>query len=169
MPRISYKMSSYNDEMYIEKAIAEVATYLSNSSRISDYEIIIVNDASTDATQVIAEEMAIQNNKVHVVTHEVNKGYGGAITTGIESCTLEYIFFTDGDLQFDIKDLDSLLACVPAYDAVLGYRVERKDPLMRKLNAYVWNRLNYYIYGLQIRDINCAFGHQKILKGNLIS
>ena len=84
-------------------------------------------------------------------------GYGSALKTGIKAAKLDYIFFTDADLQFDIIELQNLLVHADSYPVVIGYRAPRQDPAMRLLNARVWNFLNRTLFGLKVRDIDCAF------------
>ena len=122
-----------------------------------DYEIIVVNDGSKDRTREIVEEICLKNRRVSIVNHENNLGYGSAVWTGITSSKKDYIFFTDADLQFNINDLSCLLYYVPMYDAVIGYRIKRKDNFIRLLNAWGWNKLNRILFGLKVKDIDCAF------------
>lgn len=152
---ISVFFPFYNEEENIEKSVREADRFLLTAA--SDYEIIIVDDGSSDATAKIAQNLARENPKVKVIHHEKNMGYGAALRTGIKNCKKEYIFFTDGDNQFDIKDLSKLLPYVRDFDIVAGFRVKRKDNFIRRLNAMSWNLLVYFLYGLKIKDVNCAF------------
>jgi putative flippase GtrA len=124
-----------------------------------------VNDGSTDETGSIAESIARAQPRVRVVTHEHNKGYGEALKTGLRAARMDYVFFTDADLQFDIKELQNLLVHLREHAAVIGYRAPRQDAFMRLVNAWVWNKLNRLLFGLKIRDIDCAF---KLFRRNLV-
>ena len=127
------------------------------SPYVGEYEIIVVNDGSSDHTQSIAEDFSRKYPVVRVINHPHNRGYGAALKTGIAAARMEYIFFTDADLQFDIVELQNLLIHLDEYPVVIGYRAPRRDPFMRLLNAWGWNRLNRLLFGLKIRDIDCAF------------
>jgi putative flippase GtrA len=102
---------------------------------------------------------------VRLINHAQNRGYGASLRTGIEAARMDYVFFTDADLQFDILELQNLLVHLADYDVVIGYRAPRRDPLMRILNARVWNILNRTFFGLRVRDIDCAF---KVFKRELV-
>jgi len=132
-----------------------------------DYEIIIVNDGSKDRTRDIADLLIKEDRKVRAVHHEINQGYGAAVRSGIKACTKEYLFFTDGDGQFDVSQLSLLVPLVPQYDGVIGFRLNRQDPWIRKLNAWAWNRLVRLLLGLKVKDIDCAFKlfHRRIFEG----
>ena len=123
----------------------------------ADYEIILVNDGSADQTGARADAIAAGNNRVRVVHHPQNMGYGAALQSGIRAAKKELIFFTDGDGQFDIGEIKLLLPLIEQNDIVCGYRLDRKDPFMRKLNGYMWTRLVNLLFGMNIRDIDCAF------------
>lgn len=154
---VSIFFPAYNEAENIAEAVERTVRAVEDSPRIQDYEIIVVNDGSSDATAEKAARLAELFPRVRVVNHESNKGYGAALKTGIASATKDYVFFTDADLQFDIVELEALLVHVPPYQFVVGYRAPRRDPLMRLLNAWGWNVLNRFFFGLKIRDIDCAF------------
>lgn len=146
----------------IEKSIAVLAPLE------CDYEIIIVDDGSRDRTGEIVKEYAAQNSRVILKRHEKNKGYGGALQTGFNSCRYGLIFFSDCDLQFDLAELTSFIELMqddPSIDGVIGYRIKRADPFIRKLNAFGWNMWARLLFGLKVRDVDCAF---KLFKRELI-
>jgi len=148
---------AYNEEENLEGAVADALRVAEDSPYIGDYEIILINDGSSDTTQAIAERIAAANERVRIVAHERNRGYGAALSTGLAMATKDWVFFTDADRQFDIIELQNLLVHIPAHDAVIAYRAPRRDPLMRLVNAKVWNLLNRALFGLRVRDIDCAF------------
>jgi glycosyltransferase involved in cell wall biosynthesis len=123
----------------------------------ADFEIILVNDGSADETGARADAIAVGNKRVRVVHHPHNMGYGAALQSGIRAAKKELIFFTDGDGQFDIGEIKLLLPLISQNDIVCGYRLDRKDPFMRKLNGWMWTRLVNLLFGMYIRDIDCAF------------
>jgi len=123
----------------------------------NDYEIIIVNDGSTDDTARIADRLAQQNKYVKVVHHETNLGYGAALQSGFHAATKEWVFYTDGDGQFDITELADILHLADKYDIISCYRLNRRDSFVRKLNTWSWCRLVGWMFDLKLRDIDCAF------------
>ena len=155
----------YNEEENIRSALEQTISTLEGLEDVSEYEVIAVDDGSHDRTRAIAEDFAKENDHVRVIAHGKNFGYGKALITGISNARYDYIFFTDGDLQFDIREIRKLTAFVPEYEVVIGYRAPRRDPFMRLLNAKGWNLLNRFIFGLKIKDIDCAF---KLFKRGLV-
>lgn len=145
----------YNEQDNITPTVKNAIDVLEKIN--ADYEIIIVNDGSTDNTPNVAESLAADSEKVKLVNHEKNLGYGAALQTGFKAATKPLVFYTDGDGQFDISEMPSLLYLIPQYDIVSCYRVKRKDPFIRKLNAWAWTRLGCFLFKLKIRDIDCAF------------
>jgi glycosyltransferase involved in cell wall biosynthesis len=127
------------------------------TGRVDDFEILIINDGSTDGTREKADELAATYPQVRAIHHEVNRGYGGAVKTGMRSCTKDWIFFTDGDGQFDISEIDLLLQHAGEYDAVVGYRMNRRDPFHRKVFAFCWGTLIQILFGFHVKDLDCAF------------
>ena len=160
----------YNEEGNIEKLINKS---LAVAGAIGvDYEIIIVNDGSIDKTGEIAERLAVENPGVRVVHHKKNSGYGAALQSGFRAARKDYVFYTDGDGQFDIADMPALLGHMSDYDIVSCYRIKRQDNIIRKINAFCWTTLVSMMFNLKLRDIDCAFKLYKreIFDGmNLIS
>jgi len=145
----------YNEEQNVERVTREA---LHVASQISDdYEIIIVNDGSRDRTAEIAEKLAAENPPVRAIHHETNKGYGAALQTGFKSASKELVFYTDGDGQFKIEEIKKLLPFIDKYDIVSGYRISRRDPVHRKINAYMWGALVNSLFKLKVTDVDSAF------------
>lgn len=160
---LSIFMPAYNEEGNIEislKAADEIANQISEK-----YEILLVDDGSTDQTVNIAKKLQAHNPNIKIVQHESNWGYGAALQTGIKNCQYEYIFFTDADLQFDFLELRSFLPQLSNFDVIIGYRLKRQDPFIRLLNAKLWNLLVRIFFHLKVKDINCAF---KLFKKEVI-
>lgn len=155
VPHLSVVLPAYNEEENIARTVADVVAYL--ESRHPSYEILIVNDGSRDATGDIANRLAREHPKVRALHHEVNRGYGAALRTGFDAARGELVFFMDSDGQFSIRELPLLLERVGDVDAVLGYRLARQDPWVRRVNAYAWNMLVRALFGLKVRDVDCAF------------
>jgi glycosyltransferase involved in cell wall biosynthesis len=154
---LSIFFPAFNEEENIIGSIEQAIAVAEHSPFISDYEVIVVNDGSTDHTRQVSEAFAKTNDKVRVVTHNKNRGAGASLATGFASATKDYVFYTDADLQFDIKEVNSLLLHIDAADIVVGYRAPRRDPFMRLVNAKGWNILIRTLFGLKVRDVDCAF------------
>lgn len=123
----------------------------------SDLEVIIVNDGSADRTGEIAEELAQRHPEVKVVHNRPNKGYGGALQSGFRAATRDWIFYTDGDGQFDMGEIRNVLPLRAPDTIVSAYRLNRQDSALRKINAWCWTRLVRTLFRLPVRDIDCAF------------
>ena len=145
----------YNEEANIERvtrAAVEIAREVAD-----DAEVIIVNDGSKDRTAEIADRLAAEIPEVRAVHNNPNLGYGGALQRGFREATKNWIFYTDGDGQFDFKELPKLLPLLETHDAVSCYRLDRQDSFMRKLNAFAWSTLVNMLFHIGLRDIDCAF------------
>lgn len=155
LPGLSVFLPAHNEEGNIERV---VRGYLDELPRVAErYEVIVVDDGSRDRTGAIADDLAHDDSHVRVVHHEVNRGYGGAVTSGIRAATLPYVMLSDGDGQFDPRDVEKLASFVPEYDVVAGHRARRADPLMRRINGRAWTMLVRVLLGITISDIDCGF------------
>ena len=145
----------YNEEANVEQTTK--AALAAAPKVADDFEIIIVNDGSKDRTGEIADRLASEYPQVRAVHNNPNLGYGGALQRGFREATKEYVFYTDGDGQFDFGELDKLPPLLENYDIASAYRIDRKDPVIRKLNAFCWTTLVNTLFRLGIRDIDCVF------------
>ncbi len=152
---ISIILPAYNEEASIAATVTSVARTLTHWGL--DFEVVVINDGSNDRTGYILKELAAADQRIRPVTHAMNRGYGAALVTGFESATNELSFFMDSDGQFDIHELARFLPLIDRYDAVLGYRIDRKDAHLRLLNAWGWKLLVRLLLGVQARDVDCAF------------
>jgi putative flippase GtrA len=152
---LSVIMPAHNEEAAIAGTVHGVVNTL--KAWVPDFEVIVVNDGSKDRTRSIVEEIAASDQHVRLINHTVNQGYGAALVSGFEAITKDLVFFMDSDGQFDIVDLERFFAFIDEYDAVLGYRIDRQDTWVRKLNAWGWKMLVRLVFGLRVRDIDCAF------------
>ena len=155
MPSISVFFPCHNEEDAVEELIHKTLTVLQKLT--SDFEIIIVDDGSTDRTAQIADRLADQISQVKAVHHETNLGYGSALQSGFKAAEKELVFYTDGDAQFDINELPTLLPLINQYDIVSCYRINRQEGLIRKFNAFCWTKLVCILFKLNLKDIDCAF------------
>lgn len=163
LPALSIFFPCYNEEANVERltrACLEAARKYAET-----FEIIIVNDGSKDGTAAIAERLAEENPEVRAVHNNPNLGYGGAVARGLREARMQWIFFTDGDGQFDVNEIGKLVELLERCDFAVGYRIKRADPFVRKVNAFCWGTLVRMVFGLKVRDIDCAF---KLLPKSLI-
>lgn len=124
----------------------------------NDYEIILVNDGSDDRTVEILNFLEKKFDKVRVVHHPVNRGYGGTLRTGFSECKKELIFYTDGDAQYDVRELLKLLPLLnDNVDIVNGYKIKRADPFYRVIIGKLYHQITKLMFGLPIRDVDCDF------------
>ena len=152
---ISVFFPCYNEQDNLARVVQQALSILERLK--SDFEIIIVDDGSSDSTGQIADELAGQNDRVKVVHHGTNLGYGAALQSGFKAATKKLVFYTDGDGQFDINEMPPLLGLMEQYDIVSCYRLNRQDNLVRKINGWCWTKLVCLLFSMKIRDIDCAF------------
>ena len=145
----------YNEQDNVARTTERAIAVLEKLN--ADYEAIIVDDGSKDATGQIADKIAARNKRVRVVHHPTNLGYGAALQSGFRSAAKELVFYTDGDGQFDISEMPALLPLIKQYDIVSCYRLNRQDNMIRKINAWCWTKLVCFLFKMKIRDIDCAF------------
>ena len=153
---ISFVLPAYNEEENIEKAVRAVVQ-AAEGLDLEAYEVIVVNDGSADRTHEILERLREENPHVRPIHHPQNIGYADALKTGFTSAMLPLVFYTDSDLQFDVKEVKNLLPAIEDYDIVCGFRIYRYDPLTRLFLAWGYNLVARTIFRLRVRDIDCAF------------
>jgi glycosyltransferase involved in cell wall biosynthesis len=161
--RLSVFFPAYYDENNIGKVVDKAVEVL-DDLKLKDYEITIIEDGSPDNTKEVADKLAEKHEKVKVIHHEINKGYGATLWEGFTTARFEYVFYTDGDNQFDLEELRKFVALVPFSDMVVGYRKKKQYSPYRKLTSFVYNMLLRYVYDIDYIDIDCAF---KIIKTDL--
>lgn len=152
--RVSLIIPAWNEEDTITQAIREADSAL--KAIAGEYEIIIVDDGSTDRTQEVVLAEAVENPAVRIVQFGENRGYGAALRSGFEAANYELVAFTDADCQFDLNDLEYILPLTERYDIVSGYRIDRKDSIVRRFYSWVYNSLVQLLLGSPTRDIDCA-------------
>lgn len=138
-------------------ALLERALAVLEKMELDEYEIIVVDDGSSDETGRIADDWARRNTRVSVVHHSRNRGYGAALGSGFAAARYEWVAYTDGDGQFDLGDIERFYEPSTRVDVVLGYRRKRNDHVGRKLNAWAWGELVRMILNLRVRDLDCGF------------
>jgi glycosyltransferase involved in cell wall biosynthesis len=145
----------WNEEENIEPIVRDAMLVL---PQISDrWEIIMVDDGSTDATLKIAERLASSDQRLRVVSHQPNRGYGSALKEGFENSRYQHVVFTDGDRQFDFKEIHKFLPLIENHDMVIGYRMRRRDHWLRYLIMQMLKMWDFIFFGFYFRDIDCGF------------
>src|SRR5512142_2778271 len=150
-PSISAFFPAYNDAGTIPSTV--IAADITLRSLTDDYEIIVVNDGSSDHTAEVLEELRRSYPRLKVIHHEKNRGYGGALRTGFASATKELVFYTDGDAQYDPREMARLYAVwSDRVDFVNGYKISRSDPLHRVIIGRIYHWMVKLAFGLRLRD-----------------
>jgi glycosyltransferase involved in cell wall biosynthesis len=155
-PSISVVLPAYNEEAVIAETVERTARALTELG-IADYEILVVDDGSSDATAARASGAGISGSHVRVVTHPHNRGYGAALRTGFDAATRDAVFLMDSDGQFDPAEISRLLAMYGHDRVVCGYRIRRKDTWVRRFYHKAFFGLVRLGFGPTARDVNCAF------------
>jgi glycosyltransferase involved in cell wall biosynthesis len=155
MTSLSIVLPAYNEEENVAAAVEEVSAVAENLG--IDYEIILVNDGSSDRTGDIARELQERIPQFRLVEHYPNRGYGGALKAGFAAATKELIAFVPADKQFDFSEIERFLDAIDGADIVSGYRAARQDNVVRRFNAFGWNTLVRLLFGYLCRDIDCGF------------
>jgi dolichol-phosphate mannosyltransferase len=161
---ISLILPAWNEAEVIATAVTEAELALSQVA--AEYEIIVVDDGSTDNTGNIVRDLAVANNHVRLVQHSPNQGYGAAIRSGFAAAEKDLVVFTDADCQFDLTELDRFVLLSTRYDIVCGYRIDRQDTPLRCLYSKVYNLLVRLLMGTGLRDVDCALKmfHREVAK-----
>lgn len=154
---LSVVLPAFNEEANVEHVVRNCVGYL--ETQPLDYELLVVNDGSRDRTGEILNRLALEFPRLRPLHHPQNRGYGAALRTGFEAATKRFVFYMDGDGQFDIRDLDLLLPLATDEDHIVtGFRIERRDPFVRRLNAKLFGGwLVRVMLNVRVRDLNCAF------------
>jgi glycosyltransferase involved in cell wall biosynthesis len=153
---ISVFFPCYNDEATIGRMVELAARTIDECG--VDGDITVVDDGSTDSSPQVLAEAASREPRLQIVTHEANRGYGGALLSGFAAATRQWVFYTDGDAQFDPTELALLVeAARDTVDVVQGYKIRRADNLARRVIGRVYHRFVAFAFGLKIRDTDCDF------------
>jgi glycosyltransferase involved in cell wall biosynthesis len=155
-PGVSVFFPAFNDAGSIGKLVADAAEIL--HALAEDFEIIVVNDGSTDETANVLNDLRKRYDFLRVVQHETNKGYGAALRSGFGAAKNDLVFYTDGDGQYDVREMPELFARLDEKtDVVNGYKLGRADKKRRKLLGGFYNRLAHLLFSLPVRDVDCDF------------
>jgi len=155
-PGLTVFFPAYNDSGTIASMV--VSAVLAAGRLTPDFEVIVINDGGRDATPLIIDELARVYPQVRVIHHPVNRGYGGALRSGFAGATKEWIFYTDGDAQYDPWEMADLwVRRGPGVDVVNGYKISRSDPLHRIIIGRLYHHTVKLLFGLKVRDVDCDF------------
>jgi glycosyltransferase involved in cell wall biosynthesis len=158
-------LPAYNEEGSIRSVIVSLSETFERIAQ--HWEIIVVDDGSRDDTSEIVEALGKQDERIRLIIHPQNRGYGAAIRSGLHAAKLEWIFLMDSDGQFYAEDLEEVMPRLDECDALWGIRTNRQDPLLRKINGCAWITLIRGVFGLKefVQDVNCGF---KLLKRDIL-
>jgi len=146
----------YNDALSIGKMVRDVRESLVDA--VSDFEIIVVNDGSSDNSLQVLQELQKEIGELRIVNHEVNRGYGGALLSGFTASTKQWVFYTDGDAQYDAHEVTRLISAVTeSSDVIQGFKIGRGDPLHRRVIGRFYHHGVRFLFRLPIRDTDCDF------------
>ncbi|MCX6550274.1 MAG: glycosyltransferase family 2 protein [Acidobacteria bacterium] len=155
-PGLSVFFPAYNDSGTIASMV--VSAVLAASQLTSDFEVLVINDGSRDATPLIIDELARIYPQVRAIHHVGNRGYGGALRSGFAGATKEWVFYTDGDAQYDPWEMAELWARRgPGVDMVNGYKISRSDPFHRIVIGRLYHHAVKLLFGLKVQDVDCDF------------
>lgn len=160
---LSVVIPIYNEDELLEHSVKKI---FSHSKNFSKFELIAVDDGSSDKTPFILEKLSRRYKTLKIVRHKKNKGYGAALRSGIKSSRFNWVFFTDADLQFSLEDLSKFLPYTNKFDFIVGYRKNRADSSKRKFTSWVYNRTIKILFSLPLRDVDCAF---KLMRRSSVS
>jgi len=163
LPEISLFLPAYNEAENIQKTISDADKVLKKLAQ--KYEILVIDDGSKDETGTIVKKMMKKNKNIRLITHNPNKGYGGAFKSGLYGSKYDLVSFIDSDGQFDYSELTKFIPLIDNHDLVIGYRIKRQDNFLRVLNANIWKLWVWLLFGLWVKDIDCAF---KVIKKPVI-
>lgn len=152
---ISAFFPAYNDEGTIEKMVLTAISTLKQITR--DYEVIVVDDCSPDNSGKIADNLSKRFKEVQVVHHKRNMGYGGALKSGFKNAKKDLIFYTDGDGQYDVRELKKLFPLIKEADVVNGYKISRGDSLHRTILGRMYHWGAKIFFNLKVKDVDCDF------------
>lgn len=153
---LSVFFPAYYDELNIGK-VTRSAVKILEELKLKDYEIIIIEDGSPDKTGEVADKLAEEFPKVRVIHHAKNMGYGATLKDGFINAKMDYVFYTDGDNQFNLDEMKKFVALIPYSDIVVGYRKHKQYSLYRKFTSLCYNYLLKIIFDISYWDIDCAF------------
>lgn len=165
LPEVSCFFPAYNEEKRIEETVKKAKKVLLKTAK--KWEIIIINDGSKDDTLKVSHKLAKSDKRIRVINHPKNRGYGAALKSGFYGAKYKWVVFTDADGQFDFSEFSEFIETQEKTkaDLVIGYYKSRQVSIVRKFNTFMWELVVFLMFGLKVRDIDCAF---KLIKKEVI-
>jgi glycosyltransferase involved in cell wall biosynthesis len=160
---LSIVLPCFNEEENVGEAVANALAAARTCSE--RYEVVVVDDGSTDATVNVLSDLIASDGHVRAIVHERNRGYGEALRSGIRAAQMDWVLLADSDLQFDLRDLEDFMPLTGSADAIWGWRILRQDTLLRRFSASAWNRLMRALFALPVRDVDCGF---KLIRASIL-
>lgn len=163
-PQLSLVFPVFDEAANVDRVIESACKI--GDQLVETFEVVIVDDGSRDGSARLIDRWSARDPRIRTVRHATNLGYGAALRSGLTAARGDLIFFSDADLQFELSELAKLLAHSGSFDIVAGYRSPRRDPWPRSLIARTWALIIRVIFGLEIRDIDCAFKlfHRRVIE-----
>ncbi len=161
---LSVVVPAYNEANNLGRVVEEIVRFL--RQQVERFELIVVDDGSSDETPLVLQRLVAQFPEVRTIRHSTNLGYGASLRDGFASSQFEWLFFTDADHQFRIESLLELLPLRDRADLIIGFRRDRRDLWVRRFLSYGYNLLMRLLFGIRVRDIDCAFKlfHRRVLE-----
>lgn len=154
---ISVVLPLFNEEKNIKQTVDDTFDYFQKQSFFDTFEVIAVNDGSTDQTKEILDQLCETHSRLRIVSHPKNLGYGAAMMTGIKNAVNACILLMDGDGQIHISSVDAAVEYISDYDIITGFRVKRRDPVFRVLLGKAYTNFVALLFGVRLKDVNCGF------------
>ncbi|MBI3341913.1 glycosyltransferase family 2 protein [Candidatus Curtissbacteria bacterium] len=155
-PSISVFFPCYNDAGSIGLLVEDANNLLKRLA--GTYEIIVIDDASKDESRKILKRLKAKIPRLNLVFHKENMGYGGALKSGFKNAKYEWVFYTDGDGQYDVKELEKLIELISKkVDVIQGYKIKRSDPSYRLVIGRTYHYFSTFLFNLKIKDVDCDF------------
>ncbi len=161
---LSVFFPAYNEEGNIKNTV-EKAILVLETLNLKSYEVMVINDGSSDNTAKVVEKLMQSDNHIRLINRVQNGGYGEALKSGLYSAKYENIVYTDADLQFDFSEVTKFLERSEKADIVVGFRINRSDPFVRVLIGCIWTMLANVLLGVGVKDVDCGF---KLVKKKVI-
>ena len=161
--QLSIFFPAYNEGFIIKKTILNAIKVAQAISQ--NYEIIVINDGSTDRTREIVEEIISVNPRIKLISHAANHGYGAAIKSGLAAVRYPWVIACDSDGQFDLNEIKKFIPFIKDHDLIIGYRLKRSDSRYRRFMAFILRLVNFILFKLNLKDVDCGF---KLIRRSVI-
>lgn len=161
--QLSIFFPAYNEEFVIKKTLTAAVKVIPLIAET--YEIIVINDGSTDRTREIVEDIISINPRIKLISHAANQGYGAAIKSGLAAARYPWVIACDSDGQFDLSEIKKFTPFIKDYDLIIGYRLKRIDSRYRRFMAFILRLVNLVLFKLNLRDVDCGF---KLIRRSVI-